>query len=264
MPASRPPPVATHPIGENRMIFGKIFAAIRAQLNKVANLFWSADPIAMMRYEYDRSVAEMQDGRKGLELYRALVEKVTRQVREQEAHMAKLEAQAKAYLKAGDRETASKFALEMEKLRKDVEENRGQLKMHEQAYDNNLRKIQHATKKLAEVRQRIDRQEAELKMSEAEAEVAKLAEQFNFNVTTDFGQVESVLQDRIDKNRAKVRVAADMSNRGMVEIEAEQRMEQQMADDALSRLEASMGIRTPETLPPVAPAQKTLGPAQEN
>ncbi len=246
------------------MIFGKIFAAIRAQFNKVANLFWSADPIAMMRYEYDRSVAEMQDGRKGLELYRALVEKVTRQVREQEAHMAKLEAQAKAYLKAGDRETASKFALEMEKLRKDVEENRGQLKMHEQAYDNNLRKIQHATKKLAEVRQRIDRQEAELKMSEAEAEVAKLAEQFNFNVTTDFGQVESVLQDRIDKNRAKVRVAADMSNRGMVEIEAEQQMEQQMAEDALSRLEASMGIRTPETLPPVAPAQKTLGPAQEN
>jgi phage shock protein A len=264
MPASRPRPVATHPIGENRMIFGKIFAAIRAQFNKVANLFWSADPIAMMRYEYDRSVAEMQDGRKGLELYRALVEKVTRQVREQEAHMAKLEAQAKAYLKAGDRETASKFALEMEKLRKDVEENRGQLKMHEQAYDNNLRKIQHATKKLAEVRQRIDRQEAELKMSEAEAEVAKLAEQFNFNVTTDFGQVESVLQDRIDKNRAKVRVAADMSNRGMVEIEAEQQMEQQMAEDALSRLEASMGIRTPETLPPVAPAQKTLGPAQEN
>ncbi len=246
------------------MIFGKIFAAIRAQLNKVANLFWSADPIAMMRYEYDRSVAELQEGRKGLELYRALVEKVSRQVRDQEAHMAKLEAQAKAYLKAGDRETAAKFALEMEKLRKDLQENQGQLQMHEQAYDNNLRKIQHATKKLAEVRQRIDRQEAELKMSEAEAEVAKLAEQFNFNITTDFGQVESVLQDRIDKNRAKVRVAADMSNRGMAEIEAETRMEKQMAEDALSRLEASMGIRTPETVPPVAPGQKTLGPAQQN
>lgn len=246
------------------MIFGKIFAAIRAQLNKVANLFWSADPVAMMRYEYDRSVAELQEGRKGLELYRALVEKVTRQVREQESHMAKLEAQAKAYLKAGDRETAAKFALEMEKLRKDLEENRGQLQMHEQAYDNNVRKIQHATKKLADVKRRIDRQEAELKMSEAEAEVAKLAEQFNFNVTTDFGQVESVLQDRIDKNRAKVRVAADMSGRGVAEIDAEQRMEQQMAEDALSRLEASMGIRTPETVPTTAPAQKTLGPAQEN
>lgn len=246
------------------MIFGKFFAAIRAQLNKVANLFWSADPVAMMRYEYDRSVAEMSEGRKGLELYRALVEKVSRQVREQEAHLSKLEAQAKAYLKAGDRETASKFALEMEKLRKDLDENRGQLQMHEQAYDNNLRKIQHATKKLAEVKQRIDRQEAELKMSEAEAEVAKLAEQFNFNITTDFGQIEGVLQERIDKNRAKVRVAADMSNRGITEIEAETRMEKQMAEDALSRLEASMGIRTPETLPPVAPVQKTLGPAQEN
>lgn len=245
------------------MIFGKLWAALRAQINKVANMFWEADPIAQMRYEYDRSVEQLKEGREGLELYRALVEKVTRQVKTNEAHVAKLEAQAKAYLKAGDRETAAKFAMELEKARGEMNQNLEQLKMHEGSYENNLKKIKHAGKRLADVRNKIDSQEAELKMSEAEAEVAKLAESFDFNVSTDFGQLEEVIQRKVDKNRAAVRVSADMSNEGVASIEAEQRMESQMADDALRRLEAEMGIRTPETVQ-AAPAEKQLGPAQSN
>jgi phage shock protein A len=245
------------------MIFQKFWGALRAQINKLANFFWEADPVAQMRYEYDRSVEELKNGRVGLEQYRGLVEKVTRQVREGERHIQQLEAQAKAYLKAGDRATAAKFALEMEKAKKDLEANREQLAMHEQAYNNSLAKIQHATKKLGEVREKIQRYDAELKMSEAEAEVAKLAETFNFNVTTDFGQLEQVVQERIDKNRGAVRVAADLSSRGVAEIEAEQKMEQVMAEDALKRLEMDMGLVTPE-IANTPPAQKELGPAQSN
>ena len=156
------------------MIFGKMWAAFRAQLNKLANLFWEADPIAQMRYEYDRSVEELKDGRQGLEMYRGLVEKVTRQVTNGRDHVAKLQAQTKAYLKAGDRATAAKFALEMEKANKDLAANEEQLTLHEKSYENNLRKIQHATKKLGEVKDRIKKYEADLKMSEAEAEITKL------------------------------------------------------------------------------------------
>ncbi len=245
------------------MIFGKMWAAFRAQLNKLANVFFEADPVAQMRYEYDRSVEQLKEGRTGLEMYRALVEKVTRQVKTNEAHVAKLEAQTKAYLKAGDRETAAKFALELEKAHAESKQNQEQLAMHEGSYENNLKKIQNAMKKLGDVRNRIDKQEADLKMSEAEAEVAKLAEQFNFNVTTDFGQLEDVMQKKIDRNRAAVRVSADMSQEGIASIEAEERMEGQMAEDALKRMEVEMGIRTPETSQS-APAEKQLGPAQTN
>jgi phage shock protein A len=245
------------------MVLQKFWGALRAQLNKLANFFWEADPIAQMRYEYDRSVEELKSGRLGLEQYRGLVEMVARQVREGERHVQQLEAQAKAYLKAGDRATAAKFALEMEKAKKDLESNREQLAIHEQAYNNSLTKIQHATKKLNEVRAKIQRYDAELKMSEAEAEVARLAETFNFNVTTDFGQLEQVVQERIDKNRGAVRVAADLSSRGIAEIEAEQRMEQVLAEDALKRLEIEMGLITPE-MANTPPAQKELGPAQSN
>jgi phage shock protein A len=244
------------------MILGKFFGAIRAQLNKLANFFWEADPIAQMQYEYDMAVEQLKEGRVGLEQYRGLVERVSRQVKDGEAQVNKLQAQAKAYLKAGDRETAGKFALQLTKAKTTLEENKQQLAMHEGAYQNNLKKIQHANKKLVEVKDKIHKYDAELKMSEAEAEVAKLTQSFNMDVTTDFGQLEDVIQRKIDTNRGKARVASDLSTEGIDAIKAEEKMEQSMADDALKDLEVELGMRAPETTPVVATA-KDLGPAEE-
>lgn len=244
------------------MILGKIWAAIRAQFNKLANVFWEADPIAQMQYEYDSAVEELKEGRKGLEIYRGLVERVVRQVASGKRHVEKLEAQTKAYLKAGDRESAARFALEMQKAKRELAENESQLVMHETAYENNLKKIKHANKKLGEVREKIQKYDAELKMSEAEAEVAALAQSFEMNVTTDFGQIEQVIQGRIDKNRGRARVAADLSEKGIEEIVAEERMETALAEDALREFEVELGLASPETAP-IVETPKHLGPATE-
>jgi phage shock protein A len=242
------------------VILGKFWSAFRAQLNKIANVFWEADPIAQMQYEYDTAVEQMKDGRQGLETYRALVERVSRQVATGRDHVQKLETQTKTYLKAGERDTAAKFALELQKAKKDLAANEQQLAMHEDAYGNNLKKIQHATKKLSDVREKIQKYDAELKMSSAEAEVAKLAESFNMDITTDFGKIEEVIQGKIDKNRAKVRVAADLSHEGIETIQAEERVEKAMAEDALTQFESELGLRSPETTK-LADATKDLGPA---
>ena len=242
------------------MILGKLWSAFRAQLNKIANIFWEADPIAQMQYEYDRAVEQLKEGRKGLEMYRGLVERVSRQVAANRSHAQKLEAEVKAYLKAGDRETAAKFALELQKARKELAANEEQLQMHETAYDNNLKKIQHANRKLVEVREKIQKYDAEIKMSSAEAEIAAIAESFDLNVTTDFGQLETVIQEKIDRNRGKARVAADLSQRGVAEIQAEERMEAALADQALSEFEVELGLKSPETTP-VSQTAKDLGPA---
>jgi phage shock protein A len=243
------------------MIFAKFFGAIRAQLNKLANVFWEADPIAQMQYEYDSAVEQLKEGRQGLEQYRGLVERITRQVKDGEAHVAKLTAQAKAYLKAGDRETAAKFALEIQKAKNGLEQNQQNLAQHETAYQNNLKKIQHANKKLVEVREKIQKYDAEIKMSSAEAEIAALSQTFEMDVTTDFGQLETIIQGKIDANRGKARVAADLSSQGIAAIDAEERMEKSMAEDALKDLEVELGMRAPEVVP-VVDTQKDLGPAE--
>ena len=243
------------------MILHKFWSAFVAQINKVANLFWEADPIAQMRYEYDQAVAQLKEGRVGLEQYRGLVERVTRQVSANRSHVQKLEAETKAYLKAGDRATASKFALELQKAKEELAANEGQLALHETAYGNNLKKIQHANDKLIELREKITKYDAELKMSSAEAEIAKLSESFDVNLTTDFGEIESVIQQRIDQNRGKVRVAADLSEKGLAEIHAEERMQGQLAEQALQNFEVELGLKSPETTR-LSPTTKDLGPAQ--
>ena len=244
------------------MIIGKMWKALASQVNKLANFFWTADPIAQMQYEYDSAVSQLKEGREGLEQYRALVERVSRQVVSARTHASSLEAKVKAYLTAGDRETAAKFALEMQKSKQELAENENQLAMHEEAYGNNVTKIKHASGKLSKIKEKIAKYDAELKMSRAEAEMAKLATSFNFDLTTDFGQIEDVIQDKIGLNRAKARVAADLSSEGVADVKREQAMESAMADQALRDFEISMGLVTPETTPAAQPS-KELGPATE-
>ena len=243
------------------MIVGKIWRSFKAQLNKIANYFWTADPIAQMQYEYDQAIEQLKGGKEGLAQYRALVERVARQVDGDKKHVAQLESKIKAYLQAGNRETASRFALELQKAKSEMAENVAQLEMHEKAYDNNVAKIKRATSKVGEIKEKIKKYDAEIKMSRAEAELSELAGTFNFDVTTDLGQIESILQDEIDTNRAKARVTADLSEEGMEEIEREASMEAALAEDALKQFEMDLGMITPQTAN-VSEESKDLGPAQ--
>ncbi|MCC6487465.1 MAG: PspA/IM30 family protein [Candidatus Hydrogenedentes bacterium] len=242
-------------------MIGKFWRAFAAQINKLANFFWQADPIAQMQLEYDNAVDQLKEGRVGLEQYRALVERVTRQVKLDERRVTDLTAQVKSYLKISDRTTAGRFAIELKRAQDELKENQAQLDLHEQSYQNHLSKIQHATRKLNDVQLKIRKYDADLKMSAAEAEMAKLAQSFDFNITTDFGELETLIQDKIDVNRAKVRVAADLSHEGIAEIEAEKRKEESEAEDLLRQFEVDMGMKTPETAG-VQEQAKSLGQAQ--
>ena len=102
------------------MILDSLWHLLQSQINKLANFFWQADPIALMQAEYDHAVVQLREGRIGLEQYRAFVERVGRQVARHEAHVRRLEDTVKNYLRAGDRETAARFALELQRARKEL------------------------------------------------------------------------------------------------------------------------------------------------
>ncbi|MBM4318525.1 MAG: hypothetical protein FJ125_00840 [Deltaproteobacteria bacterium] len=191
-----------------------------------------------------------------------MVERVGRQVAAGEQQVQALTAKVKAFLKAGDRKTAGQLAIQLQKAQQELAENRQQLQLHEQAYQNNVEKIKHASKSLAQVREKIQKYQAELKMSKAEAEMARLSQAFQFDVTTDFGELEQVIQDEIDANRGAVRVAADLSGQGLEEIRAQKAMEESLAEDLLSRFEVDMGLKSPETAA-IAPAVQPLGPEEQ-
>ena len=96
----------------------------------------------------------------------------------------------------------------------------------------------------------------------AEAEIAQLSESFDMNMTTDFCQIESVIQRQIDTNRGKTRVAVDMSSKGVAEIKAEEAVDKAMAEDLLTKFEQQLGLKSPETSP-ITESAKSLGPVTE-
>ena len=81
------------------MILDSLWHLLQSQINKLANFFWQADPIALMQAEYDHAVAQLREGRIGLEQYRAFVERVGRQVARHETHVKRLEDTVKNYLR---------------------------------------------------------------------------------------------------------------------------------------------------------------------
>lgn len=230
------------------MILGKIWRAFKAQVNKVANALFRADPMAQLQYEYDALVDQLKEGRLGLEQYRGLVERVGRQVQSNRANVATLEAKIKAYLDVEDRDAAGRLALELKKARKELTENEAQLALHEKAYTNNLAKLKHANNKLADLRTRMQKYDADLKLSRAEAELAKVSREFNVDITTNFGQIEQVIQDEIDRNRGAAKVAADLSGEGLAEVEHEIAVERKLQEQALREFERAQGDGKPKQL----------------
>ena len=241
----------------------KLWNALHAQFNKLARFFWTRDPIAQMQLEYDRAVAQLKEGRTGLEEYRGLVERVSRQVGLLVKKEQMLTSKIKAYLKTEDRQTAGQLAIQLQETQQELAESREQLKMHEVAYGNNVEKIKHSSKSLAKVQEKIKKYQAELKMSKAEAEMARLSQAFDFDLTTDFGQIEQIIHDKIDLNRGKVRVAADLSERGLDEVRAEKAMEESLAEDLLTQFEVDMGTKTPETAE-IKTEKEKLGPEESS
>jgi phage shock protein A len=247
------------------MIFEKFFTAIRASLNKLANFFWSRDPIAILQLEVDQATARLQEGRQGLEQYRGLVERVGMQVATGKQNVQRLEGQIKGHLTAGHRDVASQLAIQLQQVKQDLTSNEQQLSMHNEAYQNHLLKFQQAQKDIVTLRQRAQRLHAELQMSKAEAEIARVAEAVSEKMTPNFstkvGQAEELVQEQIAKHRGEARVAADLSSKGVSEIKAQQAAEAAMGEELLRKFEVEMGLVNAETAPATT-TNKTLGPTQ--
>lgn len=249
------------------MIFGKFVTAIRAGLNKLANFFWSRDPIAILQLEVDQATERLREGRGGLEQYRGLVERVAAQVAMGKQNAQRLEAQIKGHLTAGQRDVAAQLAIQLQQVKQDLANNEQQLAMHNEAYQNHLLKFQQAQKDIVTLRQKAQRMHAELQMAKAESEIARVAEAVSESVTPNFstkiGEAEELVQGQIAKHRGEARVAADLSSKGVSEIKAQQAAEAAMGENLLRQFEVEMGLVNAETAPQTA-TSKTLGPSQTN
>ena len=104
-------------------------------------------------------------------------------------------------------------------------------------------------------------------MSQAQAEMARVAEalgeSLTGNLTSNIGQVESMIKRQIDQNRGKAQVAAALSSRGVEDVKVRQAADRAVAEDLLGEFEVEMGLKSPDTQPVADAPVKSLGPSTE-
>jgi len=227
------------------------------------------NPEALLEVETENLRRQIGQYNQGLTSHAALCERLMTQVRKQEVEQRDLRAKTTANLRAGNRDAAGQYAIRLQTIDKDLEENRKQLEQAETTYRDLVRArdvaVTTAKAKIEALRSSI----SDMKMKKAMAELTEMASGM---ITTIGGSGDTLdrLQGMVEQEREKaagrMRVAKDsLDTSGLVMKEHEQKA---LAEQALADFAAKEGIAldpTPTVTETTAsPASvKSMGPSRE-
>jgi phage shock protein A len=198
------------------------------------------NPEALLDVEQENLRKQIGRFNSGLAAHAALVERLIAQVRSLENDQADLRAKTAANLKLGNRDAAGQYALRLQTVERELDENRKQMEQAETTYKELVRArdvaISVARSKIESLKSGI----SDLKMKRAMAEITEMAS----GMVTEIGgsgetldRLETMVNEERYKAAGKVRVAVDSLDTHDVHIkEAEQSA---LAEQALAQFEAN-------------------------
>jgi phage shock protein A len=228
------------------------------------------NPEALLEVETENLRKQVAQYNQGLASHAGLCESLMSQVRKLEGDERDLKAKTSANLRAGNRTAAAQYALRLQTVSRELEENRRQLEQAETTYKDLLKARDVA---VSSARAKIESLKAgisDLKMKRAMAELTEMASGM---ISTIGGSGDTLdrLQGMVEEERTKAagraRVARDSMDMSGIQLkESEQNA---LADQALADFAAKEGIAldppasgTSASPAPDAPA-KTMGPQTE-
>lgn len=223
----------------NRKAFSRFMESISAQIGKAGMMAWARDPIAIAQHRIDSYASEIAEATHGLEEYRGHISHVSRSIMDGEKECTRLDALVKSNLKDGNRDKAGTYVGQLQREQEHLKSYQEQLGRHQKGYDAQVAKIKRARENIVEERRKLALRGAELKMSQAEANLADLSTKFNVNASLDgMGEIDQELQRQIDKNNAKSQVLADLGDDPS--FEEQERLRKDNTDALLAQYESSM------------------------
>jgi phage shock protein A len=217
----------------------RMLGAGSSQAGKLGRSLEEADPLALLNQAVDDGVASIQNAKKGLENYRALILSVQRQVENGEKEKTRLESRIQDVLDTGDpNRTAQEYAMMLTDVEQNIAMNREQLQRHKETYENFAKQVEVGQSRVLAARQKAEVLGLELEQSKREKEMAHFARDFSFNprgLDTDLTRAEELIYQKIDANRAIGQVAEDLTKPILVESVDEEDARKAAASKILER-----------------------------
>jgi phage shock protein A len=218
--------------------FGALFVSGMEQRN----------PEALLELEKEHLREQIGRYNQGLASHAGLCENLMAQIKKLEADERDLRAKTAAHLRIGNRDVAGQYALRLQTVTRELDENRIQLAKAETTYDELTRardvSIQAARAKIESLKANID----DLKIKRATAELTEMASGMITHIG-GAGDTLSRLHAMVDEERSKAagraRVARDTLNTSEIIVkESEQKA---LADQALADFAAREHLTLPDS-----------------
>lgn len=229
-----------------------MFRRLRNLIRGFLGLFISGmekrNPEALLELEKENLRKQIAQFNQGLSAHAGLCEKLIAQVKRQEREEQELKAKAAANIRAGNQRLAGEIALELQRVRRDLADNRSQLADAEKTYKELINSrdtaIKSARDKMESLRKDLD----ELKMNKALAEMNEMAS----GMLTQIGgsgdtlsRLSEMVEEENTKAAGRARVARDsIDTTRFKEVAAER---EALEDIALADLAAELGMSVPGT-----------------
>jgi phage shock protein A len=241
-------------------MLGRIANLFKAFLNVFIGSVERQNPEALLELEKENLRKQISNFNQGLAAHAGLAERLMGQVRKLESDQKDLRAKAAANLKAGNKQAAGQYALRLQTVERELEENRRQLESAEATYQNMLKArdvaVQSAKAKIESLRGAI----ADMRMNTAIAEMSEMAAGM-IGTIGGSGDTLNRLHDMVEEERTKAagraRVAKDSID--MSEVNLKESEQNALADQALADFAAREGLtlETPQGAQAAAP--RTMG-----
>jgi len=222
------------------------------------------NPEALLELEQENLRKQIANFNQGLATHAGLCERIMGQVRKLEAEQKDLRAKTTAHLRAGNKSAAGQYAVRLQSVEAQLEENRKQLEAAEGTYKNLVKArdvaVQTARAKIQSLKGAIN----DMKMNQAMAEIHEMASGMITSIGGS-GDTLNRLHEMVEEERTKAagraRVAKDSID--MTGIDVQEAEMNALADQALADFAAREGISIEGSTPP-APATRTMGAQSES
>ena len=224
-------------------MFKRIANLFRGFLGLFISGLESKNSEALLENEKENLRTQIAQYNQGLAAHAGICEKLKSQVDKQEGEVKTLTAKAGAHLKAGNRKLAGEYALRLQKLKEDLEDNKTQLAESEDSYEELKRARDLAVTTAKDKIEQLGRGINETKMAKATAEMNEMAAGLISTIGSSgdtLNRLEESITEEKEKAKGRARVARDSINTtDPVAMESERKALEEMA---LAEFAAEAGI----------------------
>jgi phage shock protein A len=222
------------------------------------------NPEALLELEQENLRKQIANFNQGLASHAGMCERIMGQVRKLEAEQKDLRAKTTAHLRAGNKSAAGQYALRLQTIETQLEENRKQLEQAETTYKNLVKArdiaVQIAKAKIESLKGAIN----DMRMNQAMAEIHEMASGMISSIG-GAGDTLNRLHEMVEEERTqaagRARIAKDSVD--MTDVDIKEAEMTALADQALADFAAREGISIPAGAA-AEPVTRTMGAQSES